>query len=305
VSLQPIRACRYVTPLREGGSLPGLMEADDLGSYVVKFRGAGQGPRALVAEVISGELGRALGLPVPELRLVHVDPVLADAEPDQEVQDLLRASGGLNLGVDFLPGALDFTATAFPIDPLLAGQTLWFDALIGNVDRSWRNPNLLYWHRKPYLIDHGAALTFHHTWRTDQRADTASASRGYDASEHALAGLGADVDAADALLAGRLGLDLLRQVVAQVPDEWLLDPPAAEPGEPAGPSAARAAYVRWLSARLDARERWLPGLRAAATAATPTPAPAAASASRGSGGRPSWLVHGDRPADDATGRGAS
>src|SRR5436305_200978 len=141
----PVRqvvAVRYITPLREGGSLPGLMEADDLGTYVVKFRAAGQGRSVLVAEVISGRLAAALGLPVPELVAVRVDGALATSEPDQEVQDLLRASAGLNLGVDFLPGALDFDPAAFAVDTAFAGRVLWFDAFVGNVDRTWRNSNL-------------------------------------------------------------------------------------------------------------------------------------------------------------------
>src|SRR5205823_4695727 len=142
------------------------MEADDLGTYVVKFRGAGQGRKALIAEVICGALARTLQLPVPDLVGVELDTALAAGEPDEEVQALLRASGGLNLGVDFLPGALDFDATAFTVDAAFAGQLLWFDALINNVDRSWRNPNLLFWHGRPYLIDHGSALTFHHTWKS-------------------------------------------------------------------------------------------------------------------------------------------
>src|SRR4051794_7884164 len=158
--LPNVTATRYVTPLREGGSLPAIVEADDLGTYVVKFHGAGQGRKALVAEVISGELARRLGLPVPALVTIEVDPGLAANEPDEEVQSLLRASGGRNLGVDFLPGALDLDTTAFTLSPRFAGQVLWFDALIGNVDRSWRNPNMLFWHATPYLIDHGAALTF-------------------------------------------------------------------------------------------------------------------------------------------------
>jgi hypothetical protein len=136
--LRTVLATRYVTPLREGGSLPGLMEANDLGTYVVKFRGAGQGRKAAVAEVICARLARELGLPVPELVTVEVGAALAAGEPDEEVQALLRASAGLNLGVDFLPGALDFDAVAFGVDPGFAGRVLWFDALINNVDRSWR-----------------------------------------------------------------------------------------------------------------------------------------------------------------------
>ena len=163
-ALPHVTAIRYVTPLREGGSLPGPMEADDLGTYVVKFHGAGQGRKVLVAEIVAGELARGLGLPVPDLVTVELDPALGVSEPDQEVQELLRASPGLNLGMDFLPGALDLDPTAFTVDPPLAGRVLWFDALVGNVDRSWRNTNLLFWHGSPYLIDHGATLTFHHAW---------------------------------------------------------------------------------------------------------------------------------------------
>ena len=146
VLLPHVAATRYVTPLREGGSLPGLMEADDLGMYVVKFRGAGQGLKALVAEVVGTGLAGALGLPVPQLVTVDVDPALAASEPDEEVQDLLRASAGRNLGIDFLPGSLDLDPAAFTLPAGFAGRVLWFDALIGNVDRSWRNPNMLFWH---------------------------------------------------------------------------------------------------------------------------------------------------------------
>lgn len=255
--LPEVTATRYVTPLREGGSLPGLMEADDLGTYVVKFRGAGQGLKALVAEVVVGQLARALGLPVPTLVLVELDPVLAANEPDDEVQDLLRASAGRNLGVDFLPGALDLDAGAFAIDPLLAAQVLWFDALVGNVDRSWRNPNMLFWHRQPYLIDHGAALTFHHRWASAADAVT----KPYAAAEHALLGSAADLDAADAALAVRVDETTVGAAVADVPDDWL----AGEPGFHS-PDDVRLAYREHLLARVAARDRWLPAVRDAAAA---------------------------------------
>src|SRR6188508_302751 len=161
--LRRVTATRYVAPLREGGSLPGLVEADDDGLYVVKFRGAGQGPAALVAEVLAGELARALGLTVPELVLAELDPELPRAEPDVEIQELLVASAGTNLGVDFLPGALPFTpAAADGFDPARAADVVWFDALVMNVDRTPRNPNLLVWHGRTWLIDHGAALYVHH-----------------------------------------------------------------------------------------------------------------------------------------------
>ena len=164
--LRTVRATKYVTPFREGGSLPGLVEADDDGLYVVKFRGAAQGPLALVAEVIAGELGRALGLAVPELVLVDIDPSLGGLDDDPWVGELLERSPGINLGVDFLPGSLTFNprADGRP-DPAVAADIVWFDALITNTDRSPRNPNILTWHRRQYLIDHGASLFIHHTWR--------------------------------------------------------------------------------------------------------------------------------------------
>ena len=159
--MRTVAATRYVTPLREGGSLPGLVEAEDDGLYVLKFRGAGQGPLALVAELVAGELGRALGLPVPELVLMELDPRIAAAEPDLEIQDLLRASAGLNLGMDFLPGAVAHSAVD-PVDADLAANIVWFDALVMNVDRTARNPNLLRWHGDLWMIDHGAAFYRHH-----------------------------------------------------------------------------------------------------------------------------------------------
>ena len=242
-------ATRYVTPLREGGSLPGLMEADDLGTYVVKFTGAGQGRKALIAEIVCAGLARALGLPVPEVVLVEVDPLLGRSEPDEEVQDLLRASGGLNLGMDFLPGSLGFDPLAHEIDPLLASRILWFDALVSNVDRSWRNPNLLMWHRDLQLIDHGACLIFHHAW---SRAAGAVA-RPYDVAGHVLSDRATAREQADADLAPLVTADLLTGVLARVPDSWLQD----EAGF-AGPAEVRTAYVEHLLARLDVRQGWRP-----------------------------------------------
>ena len=242
-------ALRYVMPLREGGSLPGIMEADDLGTWVVKFSGAGQGRKVLVAEVLVGELGRLLGLPVPELVLVDVDPVLGRAEPDEEVQDLLRASPGINLGTDYLPGALGFDPNAHVVAPDLASRVLWFDALVGNVDRSWRNPNLLLWHRRLHLIDHGASLVFHHDWARAARA----AQRTYAADDHVLAGQATQRAEAAETLAGQVTPELVQQAVASVPDVWLEDEPGFD-----GPGAVRAAYVDHLLRRLDARQVWQP-----------------------------------------------
>lgn len=264
--LARVTATRYVTPLREGGSLPAIMEADDLGTYVVKFRGAGQGPKALIAEVIGGHLARGCGLAVPDLVAVEVDPAMAPGEPDQEIQDLLRASGGLNLGVDFLPGALDFDAARASVDGALAGRILWFDALTANADRSWRNPNMLLWHGVLYLIDHGATLTFQHRWETA----AAAIARPYAAAEHALIGCRPLVEAADEALAGRVTGDLVHEAVGAVPAEWLDADPAFESA-----AAARAAYAANILGRLDARPAWLPALIEAAAAAAATTAKAA------------------------------
>jgi hypothetical protein len=271
--LPHVVATRYVTPLREGGSLPGLMETDDLGTYVVKFHGAGQGRKALIAEIIGTELARTFGLPVAELVTVEVDPILAANEPDEEVQDLLRASPGLNLGVDFLPGSLDLDSSAFAIDAAFAGRVLWFDALIGNVDRSWRNPNMLFWHGRPYLIDHGAALTFHHNWAAGTPV------RPYDAGEHALLSSSPDLVAAEDALAPLVTTASLRAAVDLVPDEWLVDEPGFD-----SVLALRAAYVDALAARFEARSHWLPALQDTVASGGRARIPAKPGANR-----PTWL----------------
>ena len=215
--LEHVTVTRYVTPLREGGSLPAIVEADNLGTYVLKFRGAGQGPLALVAEIIAGELARRLGLRVPELVLAGLDPRIGVSEPDPEIQDLLRASEGLNLGVDFLPGSFGFDPLGWTAEPEFASQVLWFDALVQNVDRTWRNPNLLVWHRNIWLIDHGAALYFHHNW------PTADPKRPFDAAEHVLRDRATALGAAHAGLALQVTADLLAEVTALVPPEWFGD----------------------------------------------------------------------------------
>ncbi|GAA3212042.1 HipA family kinase [Nonomuraea helvata] len=257
-----VRATRYITPLREGGSLPGLMEADDLGTYVVKFVGAGQGRKVLVAEVICARLAEVLGLPVPRLVTVELHPALAVTEPDFEVQALLKASAGTNLGVDFLPGSLDFDPATFTIDPQLAGRVLWFDALIGNVDRSWRNPNLLSWHARPYLIDHGAALTFHHNWAGAASWDT----RAYDATDHVMLGFQPDLADADAELTPQVTDEAIQAAVAAVPEPWLIGEEGFDT-----PERIREAYVVRLTHRLAARESWLSGVLDAAAQAPPRP----------------------------------
>jgi hypothetical protein len=215
--LEHVTVTRYVTPLREGGSLPAIVEADNLGTYVMKFRGAGQGPLALVAEIIAGELARRLGLRVPELVLAELDPRIGVSEPDPEIQDLLRASDGLNLGVDFLPGSFGFDPLGWTADRDFASQVLWFDALVHNVDRTWRNPNLLVWYRNIWLIDHGAALYFHHNWAT------ADPKRPFDASQHVLRDRATALDAAHDRLAPRVTAPLLEEVAALVPPGWFGD----------------------------------------------------------------------------------
>jgi hypothetical protein len=247
-----VRATRYVVPLREGGSLPGIIEADDLGTYVCKFRGAGQGLRVLVAEVIVGELGRRLGIATPDLVAVRLDAEIARYEADDEVQDLLNASLGLNLGIDFLPGAFGFDSGCRP-DPRTAAAVLWLDALTANVDRSWRNPNLLMWHGKLWAIDHGACLYFHHGWSGGVGSAERFAAQPYDATDHILAGYRSGVAEVDEDLATRVTRDLLHEVAQQVPDEWLEPVPGAET-----PAALRAAYVEFLHARVSGSRSWLP-----------------------------------------------
>src|SRR5690242_10560210 len=251
------------------------MEADDLGTYVVKWRAAGQGVKVLVAEVICGELARALELPVPALVTVDVAPELAVGEPDHEVQELLQRSAGLNLGIDFLPGALDFEAGVAAVDPGLAGRVLWFDALVGNVDRSWRNPNMLFWHGRLQLIDHGASLTFHHSWP----GAAAAVERPYDAAQHALIECSPDVPAADAALAPQVTPALLSGVLDQVPDEWLEGPSPDDHAD-----VVRRLYIDRLMARLGARDAWVPGLVAAAAGGT-----AGRRRARRGENRPAWL----------------
>ncbi|HEV2636663.1 MAG TPA: HipA family kinase [Actinocrinis sp.] len=252
--LRDVTVTRYVTPLKEGGSLPAIVEADDDGMYVVKFRGAGQGRKALVAEIVAGELGRTLGLPVPELVTAELDAGIAKGEPDPEVQELLLASLGRNLGMDYLPGSLGFDPLAFTVEPELAGRIVWFDALIGNVDRSWRNPNLLRWHGKVYLIDHGASLIFHHNWPTA----AASALRPPKVDDHVLLPFRPDLAAADALLAPLVTPAAVDAATALVPDEWLADEPGFD-----SPDAVRAAYRNWFAARIAAPWAWLPRLEVA------------------------------------------
>ncbi len=244
---------RYVTPLREGGSLPGLVEADDLGTYVCKFRGAGQGARVLVAEVIVAELARRLGLRTPRLVELDLDPEIARYEADEEVQDLLNASLGANLGVDFLPGAFGFDTVA-DADAEEAARVLWLDAFVANVDRSWRNPNLLVWHGDLWVIDHGACLYFHHGWQGGLGDPARFAAQPWDPDNHVLLSAADHLPAADAVATTALDRAALEAAVGEVPDVWLEPVPGAET-----PAQQRAAYVEFLAARLGTRQ-WLQGV---------------------------------------------
>jgi hypothetical protein len=243
--LRTVQATRYVTPLREGGSLPAIVEADDLGLYVLKFRGAGQGPLALVAELIAGEIGRVLGLNVPELAFVNVDAALGRNEPDEEIRDLLQASVGLNLALDYLPGSAMFEpAAGDTADADLASRAVWFDSFITNVDRTARNPNLLCWHKSLYFIDHGAALYFHHNWQTaGQMAETRFAL----IRQHVLLPWAARIEAADAALRPLLTEAVFTKVAGYVPDDWLLPAPGVET-----PAQRKVAYVEYFLRRLNA-----------------------------------------------------
>jgi hypothetical protein len=232
--LRTVAATRYVTPLREGGSLPAIVEADDDGMYVLKFRGAGQGPKALIAELVAGELARAAGLAVPEIVLIEVDGDLARTEPDPEIQDLIRASAGLNIGLDFLPGAVMFDPVAEQPAAGLASRIVWLDAYVSNVDRTARNTNMLMWHRQLRLIDHGAALYFHHAWEGDRSRDPFPLIK-----DHVLLRFAGDLPGADAAMTGRITPAAIARVAGLIPASWLGDQP-------------REAYVDHLTRRLVA-----------------------------------------------------
>jgi len=231
--------------LREGGSLPAIVEADDDGMYVVKFRGAGQGPKALIAELVAGEIGRAIGLPVPEIVFVELDPVLGRTEPDPEIQSLMEASAGLNIGLDYLPGSRIFDPLTAPRpDAALASAVVWLDAYVTNVDRTARNTNMLLWHNQLWLIDHGAALYFHHRtgWWTDYAER--SRSRFPAIREHVLLPFADALEEADLVLRSMLTLDKIAEIVADIPGSWL------DHDSPPDRSEHRAAYVGYLTDRL-------------------------------------------------------
>lgn len=248
LSLRIVDVTRYVTPLREGGSLPALVEADDNFLYVLKFRGAGQGVKALIAELIVGELARALGLRVPELVFCTLDAAFGRSEPDEEIQDLLRASTGLNLGLHYLSGASTFDPLVTTIAPRLASQIVWLDCLTLNVDRTARNTNLLMWHKELWLIDHGAALYVHHAgpgWAQPSKPRAFG-----QVKDHVLLPQASELGAVDAESRALLSPELLRAILATVPDEWLLA--AAGPEGSTTALEQREAYVQFLEARLAA-----------------------------------------------------
>ena len=242
--MRTVNTTRYVTPLREGGSLPAIIEADDDGMYVLKFRGAGQGTKALIAELIAGELARAAGLLVPELVFVNLDPEIAKTEPDPEIQDLIKASGGMNLGLDYLPGSVMFDPVAEKPDTELASRIVWFDAFVTNVDRTPRNANMLMWHQRLWLIDHGAALYFHHVWKDmDQRSKDPFAL----IKEHILLPFASAIEKADQEMTAVITEEVIRSVVDLVPDDWMKD------NSPFSTTAeTRQAYVEYLTRRLEA-----------------------------------------------------
>jgi hypothetical protein len=239
--VRTVAVTRYVTPLREGGSLPAIVEADDDGLYVLKFRGAGQGPKALIAELVSGEIARALGLPVPEIVFAVLDQDLARTEPDPEIHALIHDSAGLNLGLDYLPGSIAFDPVVHRMDPQLASRIVWFDAYVTNVDRTPRNTNMLMWHRMPWLIDHGATLYLHHSAGWEQDAGRSAAP--FPAiRDHVLLTAASMLDDADRLLAEALDETRIGAIVERIPEDWL----------EGGGDVRREAYVRYLVDRLRA-----------------------------------------------------
>ncbi|CAN5687671.1 aminotransferase class I and II [soil metagenome] len=248
--MRTIIATRYVTPLREGGSLPAIVEADDDGLYVLKFRGAGQGVKALIAELVAGEIARAAGLRVPEIVFVELDAELARTEPDPEIQDLIRASVGLNLALDYLPGSITFDPLAEKPDAMLASKVVWLDAFVSNLDRTARNTNMLVWHGQLWLIDHGAALYFHHGGGDFQ----ARASSPFPLiADHVLLPLASCIERADEEMTRLITPAVIEAIVALIPDVWLTQPVLQEQADTVEtPDEIRAAYLRYFEQRLRA-----------------------------------------------------
>lgn len=240
--IRTINVTRYVTPLREGGSMPAIAEADDGFLYVIKFRGAGQGPRALIAELIGGEIARALGLKVPELVFANLDEAFGRTEPDEEIQDLLKFSVGLNLGLHYLSGAITFDAVVSNVDPKLASQIVWLDCLLTNMDRTCRNTNMLIWHKELWLIDHGASLYFHHSW---QNWEEQAIKPFVLIKDHVLLSKASELDTVDAEFTTILTRERISSIVSLIPDEWLKDETTFESAQ-----QYRDAYITFLEKRI-------------------------------------------------------
>jgi hypothetical protein len=247
--MRTVSATRYVTPLREGGSLPAIVEADDDGMYVLKFRGAGQGQKALIAELIGGELARAVGLPVPEIVFVELDAELARTEPDPEIQALIHASHGLNLALDYLPASVMFDPIVCQPDARLASAVVWLDAFISNVDRTARNTNMLMWHRQLWLIDHGAALYFHHSWDNWRER---SQDRFAMIKDHVLLRFATTLREIGPALSAKLTPQIIERIVNRVPDAWLSGDEQFN-----SPADYRSAYNEYLNRRLQAPQSFL------------------------------------------------
>jgi hypothetical protein len=247
--LRTVNVTRYVTPLREGGSLPAIVEADDEFLYVLKFRGAGQGVRALIAELISGEIARALGFRVPEIVFSQLDEAFGRTEPDEEIQDLLRASEGLNLALHYLSGAITYDPVVTTVDAELASQIVWLDSLVTNVDRTPRNTNMLMWHKELWLIDHGASLYFHHSWQNWEEQAKRSFAQ---IKDHVLLPQATALDKVDASFRSILSAERIKNIVSLIPDEWLA---SESPFESA--SEHRAAYAHFLETRLAHSETFV------------------------------------------------
>lgn len=242
-SLRTVNITRYVTPLREGGSLPAIVEADDDFLYVLKFRGAGQGVKALIAELIGGEITRALGLRMPEMVFANLDAAFGRTEPDEEIQDLLQASVGLNLGVHYLSGAITFDPVLNVINPELASEIVWLDCLLTNVDRTARNTNMLMWHKDLWLIDHGASLYFHHSWDNWKEQ---SERPFVQVKDHVLLPFASELETTDEKFRQILTPQRIRAIVALVPDDWLQDPSLTE-----SPDERRTVYAQFLESRVN------------------------------------------------------
>jgi hypothetical protein len=247
LSLRAVQVTRYVTPLREGGSLPAIAEADDGFLYVLKFRGAGQGVKALIAELIGGEIARALGLRVPEIVLPGLDEGFGRTEPDEEIQDLLKASVGLNLGLHYLSGSMTFDPVVNRVDPLLASQIVWLDGLLTNVDRTARNTNMLVWNKELWLIDHGAALYFHHSWGSTPIIEQA-AKPFVQIKDHVLLPQASHLAAVDEAFRSLLPPALIKDIVGLIPEEWLIGFPGADPLD--NTLNIRQVYIEFLTERL-------------------------------------------------------